>query len=293
MREVAERLRGWQVPEAATLASPESAALYALSIGIGVDSVDPVALRFVDPDHGGFASFPSIVLVMGYPGFWLGDPALGLDATQILHIEQAMVILGAIPTKGTVIGKTQIVALADRGSGRGSILTSSRAIFDAQGRCFARVEQKHLLRGLDGFEPDASTGPQRRRPEEAAAPVAARIDSPTSTDQALLYRLNGDRNRLHADPGVAAEAGFERPILHGMCSFGFAAYAAARHLSPADPAQLSAMSARFTAPVYPGETLQTELYRDGRFRTRIADRDIIALDSGRVSFASPFAGKGA
>ncbi|HEV2597922.1 MaoC/PaaZ C-terminal domain-containing protein [Sphingopyxis sp.] len=284
----ASRLLAWQVPDAEMTVTPQRAALYALSIGIGSDPLDTAALRFVDPARRDFTAFPSMALILGYPGFWLGEPALGIGSANILHIEQSFELLRPLPVAGRVRGTTRIDGLRDRGAGRGSVLSSSREIFNDTGELVARVSQKHLLRGLSGYAPgDAQPAAPRTGPESSALAASSFA---TRRDQALLYRLNGDMNALHADPEVARAAGFRAPILHGMCSFGIAAWALARHLAPGDPARLVSMSARFTAPVVPGETLVTEIFEESRFRTLIGERDVPALDAGLARFA-PAAGE--
>ena len=108
----------------------------------------------------------------------------------------------------------------------------------------------------------------------------------TLPQAALLYRLTGDMNPLHADPAVARQAGFDRPILHGLCTYGVVGHAILRAACNYDAARFKAMHARFTAPVYPGETLETEMWRNGQillFRSRVKERGVIAVDSGRAT----------
>ncbi len=111
------------------------------------------------------------------------------------------------------------------------------------------------------------------------------IDLPTRPEQALLYRLNGDDNPLHADPAVAAAAGFARPILHGLCTFGVVAHALLRALCGYDPARLRSVTLRFSAPVFPGETIRTEIFAGGAFRARALERDVIVVSNGKVETA--------
>jgi acyl dehydratase len=108
------------------------------------------------------------------------------------------------------------------------------------------------------------------------------VDLPTRPEQALYYRLNGDDNPLHADPVVAAKAGFARPILHGLCTLGVVTHAVLRALCGYDTRRLKALDLRFSAPVYPGETIRTEIWNDGGFRARVVERDVIVVNNGKV-----------
>jgi acyl dehydratase len=106
------------------------------------------------------------------------------------------------------------------------------------------------------------------------------VDLPTRPEQALYYRLNGDDNPLHADPEVAARAGFPRPILHGLCTMGVVVHALLRALCDYDPAALRSVGLRFSAPVFPGETIRTEVWRGGGFRARVLERDVVVVSNG-------------
>ncbi|WP_137389645.1 MaoC/PaaZ C-terminal domain-containing protein [Rhodoligotrophos defluvii] len=278
------RLLTWRVPDKIQILSRRDVALYALSIGFGRDACDRSELRFVDPASPDFTAFPSMALVLGYPGFWLGDPALGIDALRVLHAEQSLEILRPIPVEGRITGRTRVTDLIDRGAEKGALLYSEREVFDSKGQIFARLRQTHILRGDGGFG-----GPSHKPP----APVsglqgspAGIVDLPIRPEQALLYRLNGDMNPIHSDPLAARQAGFPKPLLHGMCTFGMVAKAVAQQLCSDDPARLVAMSARFTGPVFPGETLRTEIYANGAFRARVLERDAVVVDFGASSTAN-------
>ena len=130
-------------------------------------------------------------------------------------------------------------------------------------------------------DPPARRVPRRRnRASEPDLTVAVA----TRPEQALLYRLNGDPNPLHLDPAVAQKAGFERPILHGLCTFGIACHAILRAFATDDPGSLRSMSARFSAPVFPGETVEVQMWRNGAFRARVLERDVYVLRNGLATF---------
>lgn len=275
------RLYEWQIPDTTQVITRRDVAFYALSVGLGHNPLDPSVLRHVDPWSPDLRPLPSMVLVMGYPGFWLGDPALGLDPRGILHAGQSIEILAPIPVEGTVTGRTRVTGLVDRGEGRGALLHSERAVFDGHGRQFARLHQTHVLRNLSGFEPLGTVPPAPRRPM-ALAPVVAEILVPTRPEQALLYRLNGDANPLHCDPEIAAGAGFSAPILHGMCSFALMARAVVDGLCAGRFELLTGLSMRFTGVVYPGETLRAEICADGTFRATVQERGDVVIDHGQA-----------
>lgn len=270
-------LLNFPIPEVRQTITPASSILYALSVGMGCDPMDTDALDFVD-HHRALKAMPSMAVVLGHPGFWLADPATGVDAIRLVHGEQSITWHAPIPISGDVVGRTRVTGLVDKGAGKGALLYSEKTLTDAAGHLLATTTSTTFLRGDGGF--GGAAGPVRRA---APAPegVADRIiDLPTRPEQALYYRLNGDDNPLHSDPSVAAKAGFPRPILHGLCTLGVVTHAVLRGLCGYDPARLRALSLRFSAPVFPGETIRTEIWASGGFRARVLERDIIVVNNG-------------
>lgn len=274
--EHAERLRHWQVAATSHTYTRRDTALYALSIGFGEDPLDQRELRFVDHALADFRPVPSFALVLGYPGFWLGEPAVGLDIGRILHIEQSVEILELLAPEGRVTGETTVTDLLDLGKGRGAILRSRRDIRDDDGKTIAIVRQAHMLRGYGGFGGERPARPYAQPLGEPAWAVTTKI----LPQQALLYRLNGDLNPIHVDPALAAMFGYVKPLLHGMCSFGMSCRAVLRSMCAYDPDRLRYISARMTAPVFPGETLRHQIHHDGRFTSTVVEREKVALDQG-------------
>ncbi len=274
--EQARRLRNWQVPATSHEYSRRDAALYALSVGFGDDPLDRRELKFVDHAREDFCVTPSMALILGYPGFWLGHQETGLDLGRILHVEQSIEILEPLAPAGRVIGHTRVTDLFDLGRGKGALLQSRRDISDADGRPIAIVRQSHMLAGYGGFGGE----PPVKSTVEAPGQPACSVETRTLPQQALLYRLNGDLNPIHADPDRAERAGFARPILHGMCSLAMACRAVLRCLCAYEPQRLRSFSARMTALVFPGETLLHDIYPDGRFTTTVVERSKFALDRG-------------
>ncbi|WP_048886248.1 MaoC/PaaZ C-terminal domain-containing protein [Aurantiacibacter atlanticus] len=272
-------LMGFDIPEVRQSYGAAEVAHYGLTIGMGQDPLNMRALPYVGALADDSCVMPAIVNVLGHPGFWLGNPATGVNALKLVHGEQGMTIHRTLPPEGTVIGKTRITGLIDKGEGRGALLYSEKEIRDAEtGDLLATTRGTIFLRGDGGFGgPQGPVKSVHELPETAPDHV---FDTPTRPEQALYYRWNADPNALHLDPRVAAKAGFERPILHGLCSFGCAAHALLAVLCDYDAERFGSMDARFTAVVFPGETLRTEIWNDGSFRTRVLERNQIAIGNG-------------
>jgi acyl dehydratase len=275
------RLMGWPFPEIEHDYRAKDTILYALGIGLGADPMDHDQLRFVYEE--GLKALPTMAVVLAYPGFWAKDPETGIDWRQVLHGEQGLVIHKPLPSSGTVVGRTVIDEIVDKGVGKGALLYSHRDVRDRKtGELLASLTSTTFCRGDGGFGgPAGPTRPVHSLPDRAPDLVC---DLPTLPQAALIYRLSGDYNPLHADPAVAKTGGFPRPILHGLCTFGVAGHALLRMLCGYDPARLRRMEVRFSAPVFPGETVRTEIWRegDGRagFRCRVVERDVIAINNG-------------
>jgi acyl dehydratase len=229
-------------------------------------------------------ALPTMALVLAHPGFWTRDLDTGIDWVKMVHGEQGLVLNRPLEPAGTVVGRTRVVEIIDKGPGKGAIVLSERRIIDkASGELIATLLQSNFCRGDGGFGGPAITAPTPhvlpdRSPDEI-------LDLPTRPEAALLYRLSADPNPLHADPAVARAAGFPRPILHGLATFGVVGHALLRCQCGYDPARFARMAVRFSSPVFPGETIRTEIWRDGNvvsFRARVIERDIIVLNNGRL-----------
>lgn len=265
------------------------AQLYALSLGLGADPLDRGQLRYVyeGAEGGSLLALPTFANVLAYPGFWAREPGAGIDWRRLVHVEQEIVLHAPLPARGHVVGQNQVSALWDKGPGKGALMQQQREVRDAASQALlATVTQLALLRGDGGYGEGGSVG---EPPVPHAMPDRipdAVCDLPTLPQAALIYRLNGDLNPLHADPLVAHAAGFERPILHGMATMGIAAYAVLRTLLDYDASRFAGMRARFTAPALPGDTLRTEMWVDGKvvsLRTTALERGSVVLNNARVN----------
>lgn len=282
-----DKLLGYAIPTVRQVLTRGQTAFYALSVGLGCDPMDERQLRYVDYRRD-LCALPSLPLVLGHPGFWLGDPRSGVNPLTVVHGEEEFTVHDTLPVEGELIGETRIVGLADKGPGQGALLYTEKQVRDARdGRLLASTLRTTFLRGGGGFGGD----PHALRPSHAlpeSAPDVC-VDMPTRPEQALYYRMNGDDNPLHANPAVAAEAGFSRPILHGLCTFGIVCHALLKTLCDYDARRLRGMRLRFSAPVLPGETIRIEIWRDGSFRARVLERDVIAVTNGLATFATDMA----
>jgi acyl dehydratase len=277
-----DTLMNWRFPPVHQTLTKQDCILYALGIGLGGDPLDPAQLRFVYEE--GLAAVPTMAVVLAYPGFWVKDKATGIDWVKVVHGEQAITIHHPLPVEAKLIGRSRVTGIVDKGAGRGAIIYSERQITDAgSGALYATLAMSTFCRGDGGFGgPSGPSWTVHLIPERAPDAVC---DLPTLPQQALLYRLNGDTNPLHADPAVASAAGFARPILHGLCTLGVAGHALLRTICAYDPARLRSLALRFSAPVFPGETIRTEMWRDGAvvsFRARVVERDVVVLNNGRM-----------
>ncbi|MBV1901512.1 MAG: MaoC family dehydratase N-terminal domain-containing protein [Kordiimonadaceae bacterium] len=260
--------------------------LYALGLGLGSDPLDRKELRYVYED--GLKALPSMCLVMAGPGFWVSEPDTGIDAVQVLHGEQSFEIHKPLLPEGTFIGKTRVTDIIDKGEGKGALLYVEKKLYEKEsGDHVATSVSTTFCRGNGGFG-----GPQKPAPKPHGLPDTApdvTVDLPTLERAALIYRLSGDYNPLHADPDIAAKAGYDRPILHGLCSLGVAQNAILKACCDFDGDRLKSLQLRFSSPVFPGETIRTEIWREGNvisFRCRSLERDVVVINNGRAELTN-------
>ena len=260
------------------------AAIYALGLGYGDDPTDKGQLVFLDAGQG-IQAMPAMVNVLCYDGAWLRDPATGIDYLKVVHGEQEMELFAPLPPEGTLTGRTVIEEIVDKGAGKGALLVTARELYDGATHV-ATVRHTVFCRGAGGFggAPDA---------KRAAAEVPDRapdgvVEIETPRQLALVYRLSGDLNPLHSDPDVARRAGFERPILHGLSTFGIACRALMAELAGNEPARVKRLGARFSAPVFPGDTIAFHFWRTGEgtaaFVARVEARGADVLKNGVFTY---------
>ncbi|MCK4860912.1 MAG: MaoC family dehydratase N-terminal domain-containing protein [Rhodobacteraceae bacterium] len=275
-----DALNNWKFDDIEHSYTERDTMLYALGLGFGEDPNDSKELAYVYED--GLVAAPSMAVILGYPGFWLKDPKTGIDWKKVLHGEQWLEVFNPLPVAGTVVGRTTIDQISDKGEGKGAVMYLSRDIINAAtGETLARVKMSTFCRGDGGFGGENLRGPVPAvLPERAPDHVC---DLTTLPRQALIYRLSGDYNPLHADPEVARSVGFDSPILHGLATYGLACRAVLKTICEYDASCLKGLDVRFSAPVYPGETVRFEIWQDGkevRFRASVPERDVLVLNNG-------------
>lgn len=272
----------WPIPDARQVYTERDTMLYALGIGMGHDPCDAADLPFVQERE--LRAFPSMAVVLAHPGFWMRAPGTGIDWARVLHAEQSIRLLAPLPVSATIRSSSRVVEIIDKGAGRGALIRQERQLWlEGTEQPIAVVEQLAFCRN------DGGCGGQpvsKRAPLTMPARASDRVRHlPTLKQAALIYRLSGDYNPLHSDPQVARRAGFDRPILQGLCTMGVALRAALATPQGYDTDRLRGVDVRFVTPVFPGETIRTEIWDEGDtiwFRAFADERDVMVLNNGRV-----------
>ena len=262
--------------------------LYAL--GVGCDE-----LCFIHEDSPDFAAFPTYPAVLGFKGdatdvvtfpspAMMASPTPFLPGTRvILDAERYIECVRPLPPDGASLSlRTKLVGVLQKG--KGAVLQTESELSDADGQLLYRLQAASFAVGARGFR---SAGVAHSRPAEPPArPCDCMREQRVSEGQAQLYRLSGDYNPLHVDPAVAQMSGYEKPILHGLCSLGFAVHAVLNECAGGDAARFKAVRARFAAPVLPGQTLRTKMWRQGAgrvlFETEVAETGTAAIKHAYV-----------
>ena len=253
------------------------AILYALGVGAGAQ--DPLGeLEFTTENSHEVDQkvLPTFAVMIGGTG--AAQPSLGdFDIAQVLHAEQSVTLHGELPPAATTRTTGRLAGFYDKGKDALAVLESS-SVDSATGKPLAESRTTVFVRGEGGFGGERGNSEPWHAPDRLADYL---VTYRTRTDQALLYRLSGDRNPLHSDPWLAAKAGFDRPILHGLCTYGFTGRALLHALCDSNPALFGSMSARFSAPVFPGQTLDIHIWEhDGAFLFQTKVGEATVLDRG-------------
>jgi acyl dehydratase len=259
----------------------KDAILYALGVGAGLDELAFTTENTMDTPQ---RVLPTMGVVLGAGGFGAMSKIGTFNPAMLVHGEQSVELFGEIPVSGTVSTVAEITGIYDKG--KGAVVVNESVSTDvATGQPLFKNRMSAFIRGEGGWGGDRGpSGPQNAPPEREPDHV---VTYQTRVDQALLYRLSGDRNPLHSDPAFAAMGGFDRPILHGLCTYGFTGRALLHTLCGSDPARFVRMDGRFSSPVLPGEALTVKMWEvDGEgdvsraiFQTS-GDDGRVVLDSG-------------
>jgi acyl dehydratase len=270
--------------------------LYALGVGMGRDPMDETELAFVY--EKGLKVIPTAATVLSSAG---GRPARGADQVDqkpghrpsvinflmVVHGEQKVELHKPLPTSGAFTAQGRTIGAYDKGKDKGAVIINETVWTDEKGEKVATLTGSTFARGDGGFG-----GPSEGQPEPHEIPgrkADLSVDIATREDQALLYRLNGDRNPLHSDPESAKRSGFPRPILHGLCTYGITCRAVLQAITGFDPDQILSHQARFSAPVFPGDTITVDLWKDGpviSFEARVKGRGVTVIKNGKTVLRS-------
>jgi len=240
----------------------KDALLYAVGVGAGAeDPLDPRELRFTTENSQGIEQrvLPTFAVIIGGGGMNL-DAVGPINMAALVHGEQSITLHRPIPVEGTLVSVGKITGIYDKGSGMVIVAEASATLKDT-GEPLLTTSMSAFIRGEGGWGGDRGpSGPRNVPPDREPDHV---VTYRTRPDQALTYRLSGDRNPLHSDPEFAKRAGFPRPILHGLCTYGFTGRALLHSLCDSDDARFKSMEARFARPVMPGDTLTVKIWVTG------------------------------
>ena len=258
--------------------------LYALGVGLGRDPLDARELAFVT-EHTGLMTLPAMASML-IPEVIMKSS--GCDLTQLLHRAESLQFLRPLPASAELVAGQRVVSVSDRGAGVGAeVELETELRRSADDTLICTVGTRVIARADGGFGGSPPSVRSRHRMPNRPPDMTSEI--PTRPDQALLFRLAGDLNPLHSDPQSASRAGFERPILHGRCTFGIACHAILKTVCDYDYTLITGFDARFSSPVFPGDTILTEIWQDGNvvsFRCRVPERNTVVLNNGKCTLAA-------
>jgi acyl dehydratase len=259
--------------------------LYALGVGLGHDALDAAELPFVY--EKGLRALPTQATAIA----WGAGPSveqMGFDLALSVHAQERLEMHRPLPASGELLGHGRVTQVLDRGPGKGALLSWQLYLADPATRePVATLTTTCLARGDGGF---GGTADGAEPPHQVPARQAdLTVEVATRPEQALIYRLSGDMNPLHVDPKFARQVGFERPILHGLCTYAIACHAVLKHFAGSDPARLRSHLVRFSAPVLPGDVLAIHCWRDSApegtvisFEISVPARDAVVIKGGRT-----------
>ncbi len=276
---------GFTYPEQSWTYDTRDVSLYALGVGAAKDPTNEADLSLVYEMSGkgmkvlpSFGVLPAINMVFDQAKRGVTAPGLNFGLDRVLHGEQYTEVLRPLPTTGKLTTKAKVKDIFDKG--KNALVVTEFTTYDDAGDVLIKNELTTFVRGAGGWGGDRGPSADVNVPPDRAPDKV--VEDKTSDNQALLYRLSGDWNPLHADPGFAKAFGFQKPILHGLCSFGFATRAVAQLAPDGDPRFIKSLKARFASTVLPGETLITEMWKEGNkilFRTKIKERGEVCISN--------------
>ncbi len=266
--------------------------LYAVAIGMGRDPLDAKELEYVCETVGNRV-VPTAGTVLSRPRRSLAGAGQAARAAlqskmnyaMMLHGEQRIEVFQPLPPAAEINISSRVAGVYDKGEGKGALVINESAVsLKSDGSPLYTQRNTMFYRADGGFGGESKGAPvPHQLPDREPDAVC---EMPGRVDQAMVYALCGDRNPLHRDPGVAKKAGFDVPILHGLCSYGIACHAVLKTMLDYDQTQMTGFDVRFSSPVFPGETQVVEMWKDDKvisFRVRIKERDVVSINNGKCT----------
>jgi len=257
--------------------------LYAYGIGMGADPMDEKELLFVNEAAATPRSLKVVPTFASVAAWGAGPGEMNLNRLMVVDGERDITFHKPLAAAAHITADSSVLAVYDKGRDKGAIIRHQTILKDADGGKLATLVASRFARGDGGFG-----GSSEGQPEPHQVPSRAPdriVDISTRPDQALIYRLCGDRNPLHSDPEFAKKAGFPRPILHGMCTYGISCRGVLQTYADYDPTAFRQHVARFSSPVYPGETVTIAMWKDGdviSFEAKVKTRDVAVIRNGKT-----------
>jgi len=257
--------------------------LYAYGIGMGADPMDEKELAFVNEATATPRALRVIPTFASVAAWGAGPGEMNLNRVMVVDGDRDITFHRPLAAVANLVVDSRVLAVFDKGKEKGAVIRHQTVLKNENGEELATLVASRFARGDGGFG-----GPSEGQPEPHKVPARSpdkSIDISTRADQALIYRLCGDRNPLHSDPEFARHAGFPRPILHGMCTFGITCRGILQTYADYDPAAFKQHAARFSSPVFPGETVTLDLWKDGNvisFEARVKARNVAVIKSGKT-----------
>lgn len=280
-------VKNWAIPDVRQAYAARDTILYNLGVGAGItESSADVELDFIWEAR--LKALPTMAAVLGEGPQWMRDPGSTITWTNLVHGEQSIEWHQPVPAAAEIVARSEVEEIYDKGAEKGAIMKIKRTVFDAATDApIATSRSSVFMRADGGFGGTAAAPPVRKVP--ADRPADAVVALPTRPEQALIYRLSGDYYELHVEPDFARRIGFDRPILHGLATYGVACRALLATLCDNEPERLKRLDVRFSSPVYPGDEIVTEIWRTGSgeasFLSTVDGRKV--LDNGYAQFEQP------
>ncbi|WP_441241522.1 MaoC/PaaZ C-terminal domain-containing protein [Tardiphaga sp. 768_D3_N2_1] len=260
--------------------------LYAYGIGMGADPMNETELAFVNEGTYTPRALKVVPTFASVAAWGSGPGDMKLNRVMVVDGERDITFHKPLPVEAKITADSSVLGVFDKGKDKGAVILHQTILRDEKGEALATLVASRFARGDGGFG-----GPSEGQPEPHAMPKRApdrTVDISTRPDQALVYRLCGDRNPLHSDPEFAKKAGFPRPILHGMCTYGITCRGVLQTYADYDPSAFKQHAVRFSSPVFPGETVSMDLWKDGNvvsFEAKVKERGVTVIKSGKTVLA--------